>query len=81
MLTRIIAGLHRTDSKGASTLCRAAKCNKMWPCPAAYGENNVDDIAAWLRQGFCMPWHATQHENLIGKMSVLSKVCRAAYDE
>ncbi len=28
--------------KGASTLCRAAECNKMWPCRVANGENTVD---------------------------------------
>ncbi len=41
--------------KGVSTLCHTAKCNKIQPCSAANGENNVNVNAVWLRQGFCMP--------------------------
>ncbi len=67
-------------SKGASTLCRATECNKMRPCRVANGENNVDVNAAQLRQGFYMPWHVMRCENLTGKMSVSSKVCRMGYE-
>ncbi len=69
------------EREGASTLCRVAEWNKMQPCCAANGENNVDDNAAWLRQGFFMLQHAMRHENSIGKMLVSSKVCHTAYDE
>ncbi len=56
------------------------QCNKMWPCVRQM-TNNVDINVALLWQSFCMPRHAMQHENSIGKMSVSSKVCHMAYDE
>ncbi len=67
--------------KCASTLCHTTECNKMQPCRVANGENNVDVNGVQLKQGFCMPQHAMRHENSIGKMSVSSKVSRAAYDD
>ncbi len=69
--------MYQNEAEGASTLCRAAECRKMWPCHAANGEDNVDVNVVRLRQGFCIP----RHENSIDKMSVSSKVCCAAYDE
>ncbi len=38
-------------SRGASTLCRMAECNKMSPRRVANGEINGDINAARLRQG------------------------------
>ncbi len=69
------------ERKGAPTLCSVAECNKMQPYCVANGGNNVNINAARLRQGFYMPQHAMWHENSIGKMSVSSKDCCAAYDE
>ncbi len=67
--------------KGASTLCHVAECNKMRPCCAANGGNDVDLNAVLLRQGFYMPQKTMRHENSIGKMSVSSKVCHTEYKE
>ncbi len=50
--------------KGASTLCCVVECNKMWPCRAANGENNVDVNAARLRQSFYMPQYAILRQNV-----------------
>ncbi len=67
--------------KSVFTLCCAAEYNKMWPCHAANGENNVDINVARFRQGFYTPCHTMWHENSMGKMSVSWRVCHAAYDE
>ncbi len=66
---------------GRASACRGMSCHKMQPYQVANGENNVDVNAARLRQGFYVQRHAMWHENSIGKMSVLLKVYRAAYDE
>ncbi len=46
-------------------MCRVAECNKMWPCRATNGENNMEVNAACLgRASAC------------GSMKIRSSKCR-----